>query len=520
MSLLTDRKPDRRAELAKKLTKSRDMEWKLCAMDFFHYARYIKTYDEENESIRAFPVEYEYLHDVHNRVEEHNKGVIHKSRRLMMSWYFCARQQWRAKFAGTGAIPDKEVFSGAFISVSEKEVKNLMDRPRFIEENLPDWMKERNPLTKNNELDLIWKCRGRIEGFKHKKEGTRTFGFTEMFLDEMAFQEHARGVWTGAAPTLGAKGKMWAVSTANGRGNLFYQIWSNRNNRYPDVHRIDLCKYDLHPEHDENWLKELSRSMDEQMIAREIYGSFAAQVGDPVWPEYKPQVHRLDETEVMEDRAMFVGWDLGFHTPAVTFWQKNNRDQWIGHREIVGEDCSFEVFCDQVIEFAETFYNRRKIKEIHCVPPDARMRYRQVGKSGSVCDADTISKKFKVSYNRVQLRFGEMHTGTRYNESPRLKIMRPLWRLRADGQPGILFNKQMENFHEGCLSGYCWQEKRGGSGEYTEEPTKNEFSHVQDSAQCVVTAEARIHNLGQTKKKETKRRVLPRGRFRIPLPNR
>jgi phage FluMu gp28-like protein len=48
-----------------------------------------------------------------------------------------------------------------------------------------------------------------------------------LFLDELAYQEHAEGVWDSAMPTTIRRGlKSRIASTANGIGNLFHSLWS------------------------------------------------------------------------------------------------------------------------------------------------------------------------------------------------------------------------------------------------------------------------------------------------------
>jgi len=256
------------------------------------------------------------------------------------------------------------------------------------------------------------------------------------------------------------------------------------------MYRIEL-DWDLHPEHDEEWLKHLTASMDEQMIAREIFKSFSIPEGDPVWPEYNSKMHKVNETQIYDNQIMLIGWDFGFHFPAAVFMQPNHKDQLVGHMEICGEDESFDRFCERVLRAAEALYHRERIMEIHCCPRDGMHKYRTRSRSGAVNDVSEIRNVWGVKSN--QIRFAPEDKQSRSNESARMKETRKLWRLRADGEPGMYFHKRMEMLHDGFMGGYCYPEKGG------ESPLKNEYSHPQDAVQHIVTV---FNRLPQTRQKQ------------------
>lgn len=483
------------------LKRTHDEEFAACSRDFWRFVAHLKTYDEENEKIRRFPI-FEYLHDLHDDVESYQKVIVLKSRRLVVSWYGMARQLWRAKFVGIADSSD--VYHGGVMSIGQEEAHELMNRIRFMHENLPEWMRVRNVFTMNNLLHIRFEAGGDIHAFPLKREGPRTFGFTEVFFDEMAFQEAVRSVWTGMAPTLGAKGRVLAVSTPNGKGNLFHDMWINKNNRYADLFRLKL-EWHQNPEHGEDWVAGLKKSMDDQMIARELGLSFSVYAGDKVWPKFDKLTHIFDEEpDVIEGSPVYIGWDLGFHNPAIVLAQVNSRDQLVIFGEVHGEDAEMSKFCKQVLQYCATKYDRRKCPEIHCLPPDARNRYRATNKqTGAVNDATEIQVAFKTRPGSIK--FGPGQVGTRDNEKPRLKETRKLFELRADGNPGILFSPGCEMLIEGCMGGYCYPERKHNAP-VGEDPMKNEYSHTQDALQMVVTCYNRIVNREADKKKDQPRR--------------
>ena len=476
-------------DVFRKLAETHDSEFAMAMQDIWYFAQFVKTFDEENEKIRKFP-QYQYLKDFNDDIEKHQRVIVLKARRMLMSWVAMLRQLWRAMRASTGVEGCGEVFGGGVMTVGEVEGIHLMDRAKSMYEGLPEWMKARNPMVMANMLEIRFRAGGKIRAFPLKREGPRTFGFTEVVFDEMAFQEAARTVWMGMIPTLGASGKVVAISTPNGRHNLFHEIWANKDHLYDDVHRIWLS-HDKNPEHNNAWLKKATRGLDKQMIAREFHGSFAALVGSPVWSEFDTKMHvwDVDNTpmEIEEGVPVYIGWDLGYHSPAAVIAQRNSRDQWLFFREILGEDVDFDSFCDKVLQICNSLYDRKKTPEIHCMPPDARFRYNAKSRSGAANDIGQVKITFRSNRGEPQVRFCPGEVGTRENEAPRLKQMRKAWKLREDGRPGALVNPSMEFFIEGCQSGYCYPE-----GKESEQPHKNEYSHVQDACQAIVAAYAQM----------------------------
>ncbi len=493
-------------EAGKRLRDAHDAEFVLCGRDFWYWAENVITEDEDQKKQRPFPLDYPYLHDLYADYQNHRKNVMLKSRRLLASWLGMLIMLHNAMFANKGIPGCPEVFLGGVMSIGETEAAYLIQRIKRVYGRLPDWMKHRNKLLKDHMLYMEFEGGGTIRAFALKREGPQTFGFSFVFFDEMALQESVRTVWTGMMPTLGAEGRLMAVSTPNGKGNLFHDIWSNKDDQYQGINRITLHWRD-NPEHDDAWFKATTAGMDKQMIARMFELSFASYLGQPVWSEFDRAVHVWDIDEnpmvIDEDKPVYIGWDLGYHFPAATIWQRNSRDQWLGFMEHQGYDIAFDVFCEQVRDKLNTLYTRSKVREIHCLPPDAINRYNQRTKSGAVNDVGQIKLTFKVRNEPVQTRFCPGEVGTRDNEAPRLKETRKLWRLRADGQPGILLNPSMDLFIEGCLGGYCYPEKGN-----TEQPDKTEHSHLQDSGQSVFAAYARMAHGAQPVPSQTRERRL------------
>jgi hypothetical protein len=237
--------------------------------------------------------------------------------------------------------------------------------------------------------------------------------------------------------------------------------------------------------------------MDNNMIMQKYELSFISYAGQPVWPEFNRNLHTFEVVpEFIPNRPVLLGWDFGFRHPALTVWQVNTRDQFVGYFEMLGDQVDFTDFCKDCRVALELLYEREHFSEIHCVDPAGIVRYNTRGMKGAECDVDVIKEIFRRPDGRKPvIRAGAVQVGTPNNEGPRLKQVRKLWRMRKDNNPGIIISRQMQNLIEGAMGGYVWKTSGvGGSGQSREEPDKNYFSHIQDTLQMVVTAWNAMYN--------------------------
>lgn len=474
----------------------RDTEWQACADSFWYFMTYVQTMDEDSGRIRQFPINYEYLHKLDYIYENNQKIVILKSRRLLVSWFSVCKMLWGAMFAGTHNFR-YAVYRGGIASKDEDAAIYMLDRVRFVIKNLPDWMQDRSKVSTNNKMMISFENGSVLQAFAMQGEGPHGYGFTDFLFDEIALQPAARSTWGGLLPTLGAHGHVIAVSTPKGKTNFFYDLWSETG-QYKNILRHTIHWTD-NIEHDEGWFARTTSGMSKDQIEQEFNLSFAVYGGKQVFPEFEYATHTIPETLVIPGKPILLGWDFGYHFPAISFWQYNTLDQFVGHAEIQGKDMSFDRFCKEAKVYAESLYERAKWPEIHFVDPAGFQHYHSRGVSGAMSDVQEVRSAWKIIGREVQLRPGIQDIGTRQNEGPRLKEVRKLFALRQDGRPGIVISRKMEMFIEGLQGGYHYPEKGG------ETPDKSsESSHLQDTLQYVVTGHNRMYR-GETGAKMSRR---------------
>lgn len=145
--------------------------------------------------------------------------IILKARQLGISWICCAYALWLCLFQ-----------AGKFVLIFSKgqnEANEMLSRIRKLYERLPDWLKAAAPqLIKSNTTELEWSNGSRIESLPATKSAGRSLTATLVILDEAAFLLFASELYTALKPTIDAGGQLIILSTANGIGNLFHQLWT------------------------------------------------------------------------------------------------------------------------------------------------------------------------------------------------------------------------------------------------------------------------------------------------------
>lgn len=145
--------------------------------------------------------------------------IILKARQLGISWIACWYALWLCLFQ-----PGKVVL---VFSKGQSEANELLRRIKALYERLPDWLRDAAPaLAKANTEELAWANGSRVRSLPASPGAGRSFTASLVILDEAAFLQFADQLYTALKPTIDAGGQLVILSTANGIGNLFHQLWT------------------------------------------------------------------------------------------------------------------------------------------------------------------------------------------------------------------------------------------------------------------------------------------------------
>ncbi len=190
--------------------------------------------------------------------------------------------------------------------------------------------------------------------------------------------------------------------------------------------------------------------------------------GKRVFEGYNPKIHRsLTKIKPNLEYEICLGFDFG-RSPACAI------TQYINGQFIVLE----EVFSDSNLGLDDFYHSL-------LAPILASEDYRGA-KIISLCDPAGVRRNdTDDNYCISKLNsFGLHAIAAPTNKiKPRIEVMRKQLGLMVQGAPALILSSNIEFIHEGFLGGYKYREIRvvSGARAYTEEPDKNEYSHIFDA---------------------------------------
>lgn len=128
---------------------------------------------------------------------------------------------WYAIFHGEKAV--------AILANKQDIAKSILDEIKYAYERLPEWLKpgvveyNAHNIKFDNQSEIICKATS--------PDALRGLSISLLFLDEFAFvaPNIADQFWAANYPTISTGGSVIVVSTPNGTGNLYYNLWRNAN---------------------------------------------------------------------------------------------------------------------------------------------------------------------------------------------------------------------------------------------------------------------------------------------------
>lgn len=245
-------------------------ELKKCAKDPIYFAqRYckiahpergtipLKTYSFQDRCLRAF--------------QRHKFNIILKSRQLGLSTISAAFSVWMALFKR-----DKNIL---IIATKLSTAKNFIRKVSKILDCLPPWMRICSYDT--NQQDVKFDNGSQIKAVPTTEDAGRSEALSLLIIDEAAFVRNFEEIWTALFPTLSEGGGAIVLSTPNGVGGQYYDLWTGAETNGFDedatgengFHPIRL-PWDVHPEHGEEYFEKMSKKLGPRKTAQELLCDF------------------------------------------------------------------------------------------------------------------------------------------------------------------------------------------------------------------------------------------------------
>jgi hypothetical protein len=218
---------------------------------------------------------YPFQEDLLRDFNDNRFNVILKARQLGISTTTAAYVVWMMMFHRNKNI--------LVIATKFQTAANLVKKVKHIIKNLPPWMQIAN-ITIDNRASFVLSNGSEIKASSTSADAGRSEALSLLVIDEAAHVEGLDELWTGLYPTLSTGGRCIALSTPNGVGNWFHQVYTDaaqgQNDFFPTV-----LPWDVHPQRDVEWFEKETKNMSQRQIAQELQCNFNMSGETVIHPE-------------------------------------------------------------------------------------------------------------------------------------------------------------------------------------------------------------------------------------------
>lgn len=271
-----------------------EVEWRRCARDPEHF---FATYCKVRHPARGLiPFELrDAQRETLRTVMANQKVIILKARQIGFSTLFANYVLWRAMFR-----PDQLII---ILSRRGDDATDFLSKAKTAYDHLPEWMRGRLPNTRDHMQIMEFPNGSRIESFPSKDNPARGRSASLIIVDEWAFLENPEEAWASIEPIADIGGDIVGLSTANGSGDFFHQMWIKARTGASSFVPI-FFPFNAVPERDDAWYEQKQLDLLPWQLAQEYPRSedeAFIKSGNPVF-----DVDMLDAMPTVEPKRGFL----------------------------------------------------------------------------------------------------------------------------------------------------------------------------------------------------------------------
>ncbi len=208
----------------------REEEWLKCALDPIHYInQHAVAYNVVTGAFDRIPC-FPYQEDLLNKYLEFAYNIILKSRQTGVSVITAAYVAWRLLFKKNERI--------LIMANNAEGAKRFLTYVKTFIENTPKFLQPMNGSDKGrvkwNDTRIEFSNGSWAKALAASPQAGRGDNLTLAVLDEFAFVENDRSIWTAISPALStSQGDCIMISTPFGSGNVFHEYWVKSEKKVP-----------------------------------------------------------------------------------------------------------------------------------------------------------------------------------------------------------------------------------------------------------------------------------------------
>ena len=255
-------------------------------------------------------------------------NIVLKSRQLGLTWLALAIAVWNLIY-----LPGYTVV--ALSKTESPDAKELIRRMEFILSNLPKWMITPNLKEFSAYKGLKWESTVLTITILHKPypsvltslsagpDSGRSFTANLVILDEWAYQQWAREIFSAAYPTINRPtgGKVIGLSSAK-RMTMFQEVWTKATQGVNTFSRIFL-PWSTDPRRTQEWYEQTKKDLGAHLTKQEYPSTpeEAFESADGVaFPEFSYDLHVVTPFKIPDHWRRWRSCDNGYTDPFAWYW--------------------------------------------------------------------------------------------------------------------------------------------------------------------------------------------------------
>ncbi len=195
---------------------------------------------------------------------ENRFNIVLKSRQLGLSTLVAAYAVWMAIFKR-----EKNIL---IIATKLSVAQNFITKVKTMIRSLPKWLMLPD-IVENNKQKIRFSHGSEIKAVPTSEDAGRSESLSLLIVDEAAFVRNFDTIWTGIYPTISTGGRVIILSTPNGAGGQYYQLYTQAESGLNEFNAIKI-PWDAHPDRDEAWFEKTTANMSKRQIAQEYLCDF------------------------------------------------------------------------------------------------------------------------------------------------------------------------------------------------------------------------------------------------------
>ena len=193
-------------------------------------------------------------------------NIILKSRQLGLSTLVAAYAVWQAVF-----YKEKNIL---IIATKLAVAQNFIRKVKTYIKSMPKWLLV-PIITANNKQQVEFSNGSQIKAVPTSEDAGRSEALSLLIVDEAAFVRNFDELWMGLYPTLSTGGRAILLSTPNGVGGQYHEIYTKATRKENEFNPIKLM-WDVHPERGDEWFQKETKNMSQKQVSQELLCDFAS----------------------------------------------------------------------------------------------------------------------------------------------------------------------------------------------------------------------------------------------------